>query len=102
MLLDEVVLEDERFEFGLADDELDVPDARHQAPGLGVQPLLLEVGLHPVAQHLGLAHVEQVAALVPVEVATGAQGQIPQLPFQEGGLLEVGAHGGHGRLSGSE
>ena len=95
VLLDEVVLQDQGFQLRLADDELQVPDTAHQAAGLGIQVLVLEVALDPVAQDLGLAHVEQVAFLVPVEVDPRPGGQVPQLPLQGGTAVEVGTPEGH-------
>ncbi len=96
MLVDEVVLQHQGLELRLADDELQVPDAGHQAAGLGIQVLVLEVGLHPVPQHLGLADVEQVPLLVAIEVAARTQGQVRQLALEGGGLVEVVPDRGHG------
>ena len=98
VLLDEVVLQDQGLQLRGADHELQVPDPRHQPPGLGVQLLGVEVALHPVAQHLGLAHVEQRARLVPVQVHPGLGGQIGELAPQGGAPVEVGARRGHGRV----
>ena len=95
VLPDEVVLQHQRFQLRLADHELQVPDPRHQPPSLGVQLLGLEIALHPVAQDLGLAHVEQVAFLVPVQVDPGLGGQAGQLAPEDGAAVGVVAGRGH-------
>ena len=106
VFLDEIVFQHQGFQLRLADDELQIPDAPHQAPRLGIQVLVLEVALDPVAQDLRLPDVQEISFLVPVEIHPGPDGQIPQLPPQGGAAVQIGAPGDHapslcGNASGS-
>jgi len=83
---DQLIFQDQRFQLGVGDHPLQVCDVRDQAPGLGaVLALLLEVGAHAVAQIHCLAHVDDAALVVAIDVAAGPGGQGLQFGFQLGG-----------------
>ena len=81
--LDQVLLEVQGFDLAPGDDHLDVADAPRQlgdrVPDVGRG---LEVTTHPRPQRLGLAHVEDLAALVAEDVDAGLRRQTFQLVFE--------------------
>ena len=88
-LLDEVVLERERFLLVVDQDVVDVAGFGDQRAGLDVgQPVVVEVAADAAAQVLGLADVDDRPVLVFVEVHAGQQGQLRRF------FAEV--HGGRG------
>ena len=73
-LLDQVVLEGQRFLLVVDQDVVDVARLGDQGAGLGVrQALVGEVAAHAGAQVLGLAHVDHRASVVLVEVDAGRE-----------------------------
>jgi hypothetical protein len=94
LLADEVVLPDERLDRRLGQDVLDRVGLGHDLPDLGGVGLAgLEIGPHPVAQRLGLADVEQLAAPILEQVDPGPIRQRPER-FGEPGSIggDVGGH----------
>jgi len=78
--LDQVGLEDEGLELIAGDDELEVLDLRHQRVRLRVvRPPVLEVGAHATPERGRLAHVDDLALGVLVEVDARPVGQLIQL-----------------------
>ena len=74
--LDEVVLEGQRLHLRVREHEVEVGDLGDHVAALGVDgPRGLEVRAHAVAQHAGLAHVEDVALRVLEHVHAGTHGQ---------------------------
>jgi len=81
--LDEVLLEVERLDLVLGDDDLDVLDALGQLLDRRARVVaLLEVRADAVSQGLGLAHVEHLPGLVPEEVDARLRGERFQLVFE--------------------
>ena len=77
VLLDEVVLERQRFFFVVDQDVVDVAGFGDQRAGLDVgQPVVGEVAADAVAQVLGLADVDDPAAGVLVEIHAGREGKL--------------------------
>ena len=75
--LDQLVLEDQRFQLGLGHPPGDVLDLGHQRLGFGV--LLgrgMEIAAHPVLEHDGLAHIDDLALPIAHEVAARLVRQI--------------------------
>ncbi len=86
--LDEVVFENQGFDFGVGEDEIEVGDAGDEATGLGVESFgTAEVGTDAAAQGKGLTDVDDVAGGVVHEVDAGGGG--------EGGEFAVDQFGGH-------
>ena len=84
VLLDQVHLEDERFELGTHHDPFDVGDILHQLAGLEILVgALLEIGTHPVVQVDGFADIDDLSLCVAIDVAARLGGQGIEL------LLEV-------------
>ena len=80
MLLDQVVLKDQRLGLGVDDDGVEVVDAAHQLARLQrlrVRPR--EVRAHPRPQRLRLADVENLTLGVFHQIHAGLRGQVPQL-----------------------
>ena len=76
-LLDEVVLERERFVFVGNRDVVDIDGLAHQRAGLGVRLRgCEEVTAHPGPQVLGLADVDDIALGVLVEEQPGPVGRV--------------------------
>ena len=67
-LLDQVVLERQRLDDRVGDDELEPRGFVEQRVDARAHALRAEVAAHPVAQHLRLADVERVPAVVVIEV----------------------------------
>ena len=81
--LDEVVLEGERLHLGVGDHEVEVRDLRHHVAALGVDGAAgLEIRPHAVAEHTGLADVEDVALGVLEHVHAGTDRQCLELLVQ--------------------
>jgi len=76
-LLDQVVFEGQGFALIGDEDVFDVDGLAHERAGLGVGGLVggEEVRTHARAQVLGLAHIDDLALGVLVEVAAGAGGE---------------------------
>ena len=69
VLLDEIVLQQQRVGLGVHNGELRVGDLRDQNPGLHVQPLRRhEVLRHPLVQILGLAHINHLPRGIVVTI----------------------------------
>ena len=76
VLLDQVHLEDERLELRTDHDPLDIGDVLHQLAGLVVLVgALLEIGAHPVAQVDRLADVDDLPAVLFIDVTARLGGQ---------------------------
>jgi hypothetical protein len=83
VLLDQVVLEDQRLGLGAHHDGVHVGHPPHQL--LRLEPVLRptgEVAAHPRAQRLGLAHVHDHPLRVPEQVHAGAGGKGAELGFE--------------------
>ncbi len=79
-LLDQVVLERQRFFLVIDLDKIDRAGFMDQRAGLGVgQTFIVEVTAHPIAQVLGFADVDHRAVSVFVEVHAGQQGKLARL-----------------------
>ena len=92
MPLDEGALQHQGLELRLDHDDVEVVDLGHHGPGLHVVPgLVLEVLAHPVAQGLGLAHIDHLALGVLHDIHPRLQGQgvglVPQFLKGHGGSL---------------
>ena len=69
VLLDEVVLQQQRVGLRIDDRELRVGDLRDQQPGLHIQPLRRhEVLRHPLVQVFGLAHINHLPRGIVVTI----------------------------------
>src|SRR5260370_732190 len=80
VLLNQVVLEDQRLLLAGSDDGVEVADAAHQEAHLeAAVAALAEVGAHAGAEVLPLADVEDFAATTPNPVTTGPAPRSPQL-----------------------
>ena len=76
VLLDQVVLERQRFLFVVHQDVVDIARFGDQRAGLDVGQLILgEIAAHAVAQNLRLAYVDHPAAGVFVQIHAGSEGQ---------------------------
>ena len=64
VLLDEIVLEDQRLGLGVGDGDLDIGDLAHQGAGLDAVDVSPKIGSEPLFQILGLAHVDHGATAV--------------------------------------
>ena len=93
-LFDQIVLERERFDDGVGDDDLEPRDLVEQRVGLRVGAVRAEVIAHPVAQGAGLADVNGVAVRVEIEIHPWLFGQAGDL-FPE---LVDGHTGGRSEL----
>ena len=82
VLLDEVVLEDQRFLLVAGHQGLDVLHLAHEEGHVRAAVAAPQVGAHPRAQLLGLAHVNDLAAAVPHQVDAGPGGQRVELVLQ--------------------
>ena len=81
--LDQVVLESQGLHLVVDDDALEIRDLRAQLVQLDVGVAgILEIASDPVAQRLGLAHVDDVAPAVLVEIHPRFGGKIGGLFFQ--------------------
>jgi hypothetical protein len=78
VLLDEVLLGEQRLGLGDDHERLDVVDLLGQR-GRAVHRRVGEVAGHPLADRLRLAHVDHAAAPVPEEVHAGLVGKPPAL-----------------------
>ena len=74
VLLDEVVLEDQRLGLGVGDRYLHIGNLAHQGAGLDAVDVGPKVGGEPFFQILGLAHVDDGAAAVVHAVDTALVG----------------------------
>jgi len=80
VLLDEVILERERFLFVVDQNVVDIARFRDQAAGFGVGQLVFgKVAAHAVAEDFGLADIDHAAVRVLVQIHTGRQRELPCL-----------------------
>ena len=70
-LLDEIVLERQRLDYRVGDDELEADDIIEEGVGLRTRPVGPQVVADPVAERSGLTHVNGLASLVEVQVDPG-------------------------------
>jgi hypothetical protein len=74
--------EDQRFNFAVCHNELDVDDIPQQRIGLPIKGSRLKVGTHAVAQVLGLADIDRLARHVFVEIDAGRSRNLFQFFFE--------------------
>ena len=74
-LLDEVVLERQRLDHRIGDDDLEADDLVEQRVGLGVDAVGAEIVPDPVAQRPRLADVDGLASRVEIQIDPGLLGQ---------------------------
>ncbi len=95
VLFDQGVFEDERFLLGVGDDRLDLANPVHQEADVGTAvPAGDEVGAQPLAQVLGLAHVEDGLPLPFHQVDPGGGGEFFRVELLQGGSLNEKSQGG--------
>ena len=82
VFLDQVHLEDERLELGADDDRVEVGDVLHQLARFRRIHGLVEIRPHAVAQVDGLAHVNDLARAIFIEVTAGFGGEGVELLLQ--------------------
>ena len=70
MLLDQVVLEDQRLRFGMRDGKLDGTDMAHQGSGLLAARIAPKIGAQTFGEILGLADVQDAACLIQHPIHT--------------------------------
>ena len=93
VVLDQVRFQRQRFGFAVGDDELDLAHLPHHqgdARGVAMAAAALEVAAHAVAQHLGLADVEDAVLGVAHEVAAGLGRHLLEASLQPGLILQQG------------
>ena len=96
VVLDQIGFQRQRFRFAVGDDELDLahlPHHQRDARGMGMPPTALEVAAHAVAQHLGLADVEDAVLAIAQQIAAGLSRHLPQTGLQAAGILQEGCGG---------
>ena len=81
-LLDQVVLERQRLDHRVGDDDGEAGDVVQQRVGLGARPVGSEVAPDPVAQAPGLADIDGLPRLVGVEIHPWLLWQACDLVFQ--------------------
>jgi hypothetical protein len=93
MPLDQVRLEDQRFDLVRHDDRAHVGDARHHLlRAVCVRGAVLEVRPHAAAQRDGLPDIENAAVFPDHHVDAGAVGELRERPLEER-LARMRAHG---------
>ncbi len=93
VLLDQVVLEHQRFDFGARDRDLDARDRAHHRVGLAVvRAATLKIARDAAAQVARLAHVDHVAARVEHAVDAGLVRQVTDdgIGIEADGDREIG------------
>jgi hypothetical protein len=89
--LDQVVLERECFHLAVGDDQLEVRDLLDQPRLVQLgRAAGLEVGTHPVAQHAGLADVQDLSRRVLEQVDTRPARKLRKLVFERHGPYPCG------------
>ena len=72
VMLDQVGFQRQRFVFAVGNDEFQVADlAHHQANAGAMAGGIVEITAHPLAQHLGLADIQNAVVAIAHQVATG-------------------------------
>ena len=93
VLLDQVVFQNKRFNFGIRDDRFHVRNAGDQPGQLwALVPACLEIGAYPVAKHLRLADVKNTAKAVLENVDAWPCRQIVELHLKPFGQLPLHGH----------
>ena len=82
VLLDEVDLEKQGLNIGLGDDKLKIHNLRYQRFRLGIVTPS-EIGPHPIAEILGLPHIDNGTILVFVNVTARTRRQELELGFNQ-------------------
>ena len=93
VLLDQVGFKRQRLGFTVGDDEFDLAHlAHHQgdARAVAMAATTLEITAHPIAQHLGLADVEDAIAGVAQQIAARLGGHLLEPDLEAFGLLQQG------------
>ncbi len=81
-LLDQVVLEGERFHHRIGDDDLEALGFVEQGIDARAGAVGAEVAADAVAEHAGLAHVERVAGVVVIDVDARLLGEAGDLGLE--------------------
>ena len=70
VLLDQVVLEDQRLRLGMRDGKLDGANMAHQGPGLLAARIAAKIGTQTFGEIFGLADVQDAARLIQHSIHT--------------------------------
>ena len=82
MKLDQVAFQDQRFQVGLAQQDVKIIDMGNHRCHFGRMGCITEIAPHPVFQVDRLAHIDNLACRVLHQVATGRVRKHPDLLFQ--------------------
>ena len=96
VFLDEAGFQQQGFLFRGGGQELDALRVGQHGFGLGGQAFGAEIGEHAAAQDARLAHIDDLAFAVPVQIDTGREGDGRRIGFLHGPMLQAGA--GQGKL----